>query len=93
MGWAGRVRRQTAANAPWCPRFAPASSSSRSRGGSAGTAEKRTIRWPFEELNTLRRTLPVRAGRGSDRAPKGKLTLTFNANPTVQTALLRFLAA
>jgi hypothetical protein len=56
-----------------------------------GTTEKRTVRWLFEELDTLRRTLITRAGRLT--RPQGKLTLTLNANPTVQNALLRFLHA
>jgi Transposase DDE domain group 1 len=56
-----------------------------------GTTEKRTVRWLFEELDTLRRTLIARAGRLT--RPQGKLTLTLNANPTVQNALLRFLQA
>ena len=55
------------------------------------TTEKRTVRWLFEELDTLRRTLLTRAGRLT--RPQGKLTLTLNANPTVQNALLRFLQA
>jgi Transposase DDE domain group 1 len=56
-----------------------------------GTTDKRTVRWLFEELDTLRRTLIARAGRLTN--PQGKLTLTLNANPTVQNALLRFLQA
>ena len=56
-----------------------------------GTTEKRTVRWLFEELDTLRRTLIARAGRLT--RPQGKLTLTLNANLTVQSALLRFLQA
>jgi hypothetical protein len=56
-----------------------------------GTTEKRTVRWLFEELDTLRRTLIARAGRLT--RPQGKLTLTLNANPTVQNALLCFLQA
>jgi len=54
-----------------------------------GTTEKRTVRWLFQELDTLRRTLLSRAGRLT--RPQGKLTLILNANPTVQNALLRFL--
>jgi Transposase DDE domain group 1 len=56
-----------------------------------GTTEKRTVKWLFEELDTLRRTLIARAGRLTRR--QGKLTLTLNANPTAQNALLRFLQA
>ena len=58
---------------------------------SGGTTQKRTVRWLFEELETLRRTLIARAGRLT--RPQGKLTLTLNANPTVQNSLLRFLQA
>lgn len=56
-----------------------------------GTTQKRTVRWLFEELDTLHRTLITRAGRLT--RPQGKLTLTLNANATVQNALLRFLHA
>ena len=56
-----------------------------------GTTEKRTVRWLFEELDTLRKTIIARAGRLT--RPQGKLTLTLNANPNVKNLLLRFLAA
>jgi len=56
-----------------------------------GTTQKRTVKWLFEELATLRRTIVARAGRLT--RPQGKLTLTLNANPIVQDALLRFLQA
>ena len=56
-----------------------------------GTTEKRTVRWLFEELDTLRKTIIARAGRLT--RPQGKLTLTLNANLTVQNLLLRFLEA
>ena len=56
-----------------------------------GTTQKRTVKWRFEELDTLRRTIVARAGRLT--RPQGKLTLTLNANPIVQDALLRFLQA
>ena len=56
-----------------------------------GTTQKRTVKWLFEELDTLRRTIVARAGRLT--RPQGKLTLTLNANPIVQDALLRFLQA
>ena len=42
-----------------------------------GTTQKRTVKWLFEELDTLRRTIVARAGRL--RRPQGKLTLTLNA--------------
>jgi hypothetical protein len=47
-----------------------------------GTTEKRTVKWLFEGLDALRRTIIVRAGRLT--RPQGNLTLTLNANPTVQ---------
>jgi hypothetical protein len=47
-----------------------------------GTTQKRTVKWVFEGLDTLRRTIIARAGRLT--RPQGKLTLTLNANPTVQ---------
>jgi hypothetical protein len=56
-----------------------------------GTTEKRTVKWLFEGLDTLRRTIIARAGRLT--RPQGKLTLTLNANPAVQGALLRLLEA
>jgi hypothetical protein len=56
-----------------------------------GTTQKRTVKWLFEELDTLRRNIVARAGRLT--RPQGKLTLTLNANPIVQDALLRFLQA
>ena len=56
-----------------------------------GTTQKRTVKWVFEGLDTLRRTIIARAGRLT--RPQGKLTLTLNANPIVQHALLRFLQA
>ena len=56
-----------------------------------GTTQKRTVKWLFEELDTLRRTIVARAGRLTRH--HGKLTLTLNANPIVQDALLRFLQA
>ena len=56
-----------------------------------GTTEKRTVRWLFEELDTLRKTIIARAGRLT--RPQGKLTLTLNANLTVQKVIMRFLEA
>jgi hypothetical protein len=56
-----------------------------------GTTQKRTVKWLFEELDTLRRTIVARAGRLTRH--HGKLTLTLNANPIVQDVLLRFLQA
>ncbi len=40
-----------------------------------GTTEKRTVKWLFEGLDTLRRTIIARAGRLT--RPQGKLTLTL----------------
>ena len=56
-----------------------------------GTTQKRTVKWVFEGLDTLRRTIIARAGRLT--RPQGKLTLTLNANPIVQHALFRLLQA
>lgn len=49
----------------------------------------RTVRWAFEELSTLRRTIIQRAGRLT--RPQGKLTLTLGANRHVQGVIERFL--
>ena len=56
-----------------------------------GTTQKRTVKWVFEGLDTLRRTIIARAGRLT--RSQGKLTLTLNANPIVQHALFRLLQA
>jgi len=53
------------------------------------TTEKRTPLWQFEQLATLRRKLIQRAGRLT--RPKGKLTLTMTANPSVKSQLLHYL--
>ena len=53
------------------------------------TTEKRAPLWRFEQLGTLRRKLIQRAGRLT--RPRGKLTLTMSANPTVQSELLHYL--
>ena len=53
------------------------------------TTEKRAPLWRFEQLGTLRRKLIQRAGRLT--RPKGKLTLTMSANPTVKSELLQYL--
>ena len=37
-----------------------------------GTTEKRTVRWLFEKIDTLRKTIIARAGRLT--RPQGKLT-------------------
>jgi hypothetical protein len=55
------------------------------------TTPKRTPSWVFQELQTLRRTLLLRAGRLT--RPKGELTLTVSANPTVREELQQHLAA
>jgi hypothetical protein len=52
------------------------------------TTGKRTVRWLFEEIDTLRRTIIARAERLT--RPQDKLTLTLNANPPFQGTLLRF---
>ena len=47
--------------------------------------------WDFEKLDTLRRRLIQRAGRLI--RPQGRLTLSMNANDTVQDHLLHYLDA
>ena len=53
------------------------------------TTEKRAPVWRFEQLGTVRRKLIQRAGRLT--RPRGKLTLTMSANPTVKSELLHYL--
>jgi len=55
------------------------------------TNAKRSPRWAFTQLGTLRRRLIQRAGRLT--RPKGRLTLTLSANAAVQNELLQTLAA
>jgi hypothetical protein len=55
------------------------------------TTPKRTPYWAFHELQTLRRTLLLRAGRLT--LPKGELTLTISANQAVRAELQRHLTA
>ncbi len=55
------------------------------------TTAKRTVRWVFEELGTLRRNLIQRAGRFT--RPQGKWTLTLPDIPAFKTALLRLIPA
>ena len=50
--------------------------------------EKGVLLWRFERLGTLRRKLIQRAGRLT--RPRGKLTLTMSANPTVKSELLHY---
>jgi Transposase DDE domain group 1 len=56
-----------------------------------GTTPPRTPFWVFHELQTLRRTLLLRAGRLT--RPHGELTLTVSANLEVREELERHLAA
>lgn len=55
------------------------------------TTPKRMALWSFQELQTLRRTLLIRAGRLT--RPQGELTLTVSANTDVQNAILQHLRA
>ena len=55
------------------------------------TTQKRTVRWVFEELATLRRNLIQRAGRLT--RPQGKWTLTLPDIPALQAAILRLIPA
>lgn len=61
----------------------------RSRDKDRVTTEKRAPLWQFEQLSTLRNQLIQRAGRLT--WPKGKLTLTLSANPSVKSGLLHYL--
>lgn len=56
-----------------------------------GTTPQRTTFWSFRELQTLRRTLFLRAGRFT--RPDGELTLTLSANAEVREELLHYLHA
>jgi hypothetical protein len=85
----GSPKSRCGPQAKYAPQFQKASNAG--RGSCAGTTEKRTVEWLFEGLDTLRRTIIARAGRLT--RPRGKLTLTLNANPTVRGALLRLLEA
>jgi len=55
------------------------------------TTEKRAPLRRFEQLGTIRRKLIQRAGRLT--RPRGKLTLTMSANPSVESELFHYLAA
>jgi hypothetical protein len=55
------------------------------------TTPKRAALWIFQELQTLRRNLLLRAGRLT--RPSGELTLTLSANADVRDELLRHLHA
>ena len=54
-----------------------------------GTTRKRTQRWIFEKLDSIRGRLLQRAGRLT--APAGHLTLTMSANPAVAHELTTYL--
>jgi hypothetical protein len=56
---------------------------------SRGTTPGRRVKWEFEELSTLRRTIIQRAGRLT--RPQGKLTLSMASNEKVEVALAKFL--
>ena len=60
-------------------------------GPARATTPKRAPYWVFHELQTLRRTLLLRAGRLT--RPKGELTLTVSANQAVREELQQHLAA
>jgi hypothetical protein len=53
------------------------------------TTEQRSPWWQFKQLATRRMQLIHRAGRFTH--PKGSLTLTMSANPSVQSELLHYL--
>ena len=56
-----------------------------------GTLPKRPARWPFLSLGTLRQRYLHRAGKLS--RPQGELTLTLNANATLESDLRHYLDA
>ncbi len=53
------------------------------------TVAKRTSLWPFERLNHFRQRIIQRAGRLI--RPSGKMTLSMNANKTIENELLYYL--
>lgn len=53
------------------------------------TTEKRTVRWVFEGIDTLRKKIIQRAGKIS--FPQGRFTLTLSPNPAVEAMMKRFL--
>lgn len=55
------------------------------------TTEKRSPLWCFQQLDTLRRTVLLRAGRLT--RPAGALTLTMRPNPAAKAKVLHFLDA
>ena len=56
-----------------------------------GTTAKRAALWAFEQLQTLRRKLIVRAGRLV--RPQGQLVLSMNSDDVVEEELTRYLDA
>jgi hypothetical protein len=55
------------------------------------TTPKRSTLWPFKKLSTIRRKFVQRAG--SLMRPKGKLTLTLNADESLKTEMHQYLNA
>jgi hypothetical protein len=55
------------------------------------TQEKRPALWKFQQLDTVRRRIILRAGRLI--RPQGKMTLSMSANKAQQNELLHFLTA
>jgi len=55
------------------------------------TTAKRATHWVFQSLGTIRNNLIHRAGRLTK--PQGKLTLTLNANKTVEKEFSKYLSA
>jgi len=54
------------------------------------TTAKRTSLWPFEQLNSFRQRIIHRAGRLI--RPDGKITLSMNANKSIENELLHYLS-
>jgi hypothetical protein len=55
-----------------------------------GTTQKRSPLWLFERIDTIRKTLILRAGRLTH--PQGRATLTLSRNKTYAQQLLNYLA-
>lgn len=60
-------------------------------GPTRGTLPKRPARWSFHSLGTIRQRYLHRAGKLS--RPQGELTLTLNANATLESELGQYLEA
>jgi hypothetical protein len=87
----GIDRKTVAKHVTAAPRRGASSIGSMPNTATSRTTPLRTPFWMFHELQTLRRTLVLRAGRLTRR--HGELTLTVSANLEVREELQRHLAA